>query len=115
MSDTYRDGLVQMLNVLGAPRPCPGPHCEGCAYEREEAILTGLTALGYIKRNEFIETGRTEGTNTAGGPMVQVEGHWEIEPEPLDAWEGFMRMEFGVELPAGWKDKPLIGDEGRSE
>ena len=98
--DPQRAALVHMVNVLGAPRPCPCNKCDGCEYERDEAIRTGLEALGYLEQ-EFIEEGREE----LPGGGIYHKGHWRIEPDPLEAWENFMRGELGVELREGWKEK----------
>jgi hypothetical protein len=90
-----REALVQIVNILGAPRSCPCNKCEGCKYEREEAIREGLIALGYLEEVQY-------DLADAGPPTHFVAR--EPVPDALDAWERFMKAEFNVELKEGWRE-----------
>src|SRR4051812_11614288 len=111
--EKMRQTVVDMLNVLGAPRECTESCCDGCEFERMEATLQGLEALGYL-RTWFEKTG--EHKNPAGGTCIEAVQHMDPE-DPLDAWEAFMRGELGITLADGWKtlgtaDRLKSGQEG---
>ena len=42
----YRMAILNALNVLGIPGPCPNQHCQGCDYERDTAQSILYGALG---------------------------------------------------------------------
>lgn len=101
---THREAIVNMVNILGAPRPCPSSekHCEGCEYEHIEACCEGLRALGYLAENTYKLEKVTK--NAAGGDCH----HYVFDgpqPDPLEAWERFMKAELNVELSPDWREK----------
>jgi hypothetical protein len=96
-ASAYRSTLVNIVNMLGAPRPCPVVRCEGCEYERQEAVCEGLIVLGYLEPPKYKLSHTSK--NAAGGDCR----HFEFDgpqPDPMDAWERFMKAEFDVEIKA---------------
>lgn len=65
LSETnYRAELVHIACVLGTGE-CGQIGCEGCAYEKQEAVRTAWNALGYSNYDEFVAGEFTQDSATA--------------------------------------------------
>lgn len=96
----YREAIVNMVNILGAPVELGCNACKGCEYERIEAVTEGLVALGYLEPVEWEDTGKTS-INAAGGTTHHFKTK-EPVPDPKEGWEKFMKAEFQIDLPPNW-------------
>lgn len=97
---SYRSAIVDMVNMLGAPVKVSCHTCEGCEYERIEAVTEGLVILGYMEPVEWEFVGETQ--NHVGG-VVQNYKTKKPLPDPIKGWEKFMKAEFNIDLKPGWE------------
>jgi hypothetical protein len=92
---THKQALINVVNLLGPPRKTTCHSCEGCEFERQEAVCEGLIALGYLDPPTYRMTHTS--TNARGGECQ----HFEFDgpqPDRMDAYRRFMKEQFDVEL-----------------